>query len=481
MVASGSTTDCSDKKRYVSAKDVFAGTVPADRLQQRVMLVGTSAIGLLDLKTTPVDGAMPGVEVHAQVLEAALARRLVPPTDPRYEPVSFLDRPFWTDLFEMSVVFVIGVAIIVLAPLISALALLIVGGVGVGAIIAASWFTFTHQGWLIDVTFPLMSSLAIYVALVFVNYFREQMDRQYIRSTFSQYLSPAVVEQIAKSREKLVLGGQSRVMSVMFSDVRGFTTIAEEYKDDPEGLTELMNRLLTPLSNAIQARNGTIDKYMGDAVMAFWNAPLDDAAHAVNACEAALEMLEQLDALNGEREQEAQAGGHKFIPMKIGIGINSGRCVVGNMGSARRMQYTVMGDTVNVASRIEGQTKSYGVSLLVGARTAEALKERYAVIELDAIAVKGKTEPEVVYTVLGRAETAQSAEFQELQRAVTDVLTRYRAQDWKGALAALAACRAGKGKFAFEEFADLFAERIELFEQEPPGPGCNGVFALQTK
>jgi adenylate cyclase len=471
----------SDKKRYVSAKDVLEGTVPPDRLAQRVILVGTSAIGLLDLKTTPVDGAMPGVEVHAQVLETALQRRLVPPTDPRYEPVSFLYRPYWTHLLEMSVVFAVGIAIIALAPLINALVLLIVGGVGVGAMIFASWFTFTHQGLLIDATFPLMSSLAIYIALVFVNYFREQLDRQYIRSTFSQYLSPTVVAQIAKSREKLALGGQSRTMTIMFSDVRGFTTIAELYKDDPEGLTNLMNRLLTPVSNAILARQGTIDKYMGDAVMAFWNAPLDDPDHAVNACEAALDMLDRVDELNRERELEAKAHGQTFLPMNVGIGLNSGRTVVGNMGSDMRMQYTVMGDTVNVASRLEGQTKSYGVRILVGSRTAEALKDRYAVLELDSIAVKGKTEPEVVYTVLGRADLAQSNEFRALRAAVAAVLAKYRAQDWKGALAALAACRGGEERFAFDDFAELFADRIELFEQNPPGPEWNGVFALETK
>jgi len=457
-----------DKARYVSAKDVLEGNVPPDRFKQRLTLIGTSAIGLKDLKATPVDGAMPGVEIHAQVLESALTR-------------TFLQNPLWTALVEMLVSFAVGVAIVALAPLVSALSLLIIGAVGVGTMVAMSWLAFAHQGLLIDATFPLMSSLAIYVALVFVNYFREQIDRQYIRSTFSQYLSPAVVEQIAKSREKLALGGQSRTMSVMFSDVRGFTTIAEMFKDDPEGLTHLMNRLLTPLSNAIQSRDGTIDKYMGDAVMAFWNAPLDDPDHATNACEAALDMLEQLEALNAERKAEAEASGQKFIPMKVGIGINTGRCVVGNMGSDRRMQYTVMGDTVNVASRIEGQTKSYGVSILVGSKTADALKDQYALIELDSIAVKGKTEPEVVYTVLGRADTAQSGDFQAAREAVAGVLARYRAQDWKGALAALTALRSGKGRYTFEEFATLFTDRIEMFEQNPPGSDWNGVFALETK
>jgi len=457
-----------DRDRYISAKDVLEGRVAPDRLAQRLVLIGTSAIGLLDLKTTPIDGAMPGVEVHAQVLEAALTR-------------NFLRNPYWTTLVEMSVAVSVGIAIIVLAPLVSALTLLVVGAAGVGAMVMASWMSFAQQGLLIDATFPLMSSLAIYAALVFVNYVREQNDRKYIRTTFKQYLSPTLVEQLAKSRERVVLGGEDRVMTVMFSDVRGFTAISELYKDDPQGLTHLMNRLLTPLSMAIQARRGTIDKYMGDAIMAFWNAPLDDPQHEVNACDAALDMLDRLEKLNRERAEEAQANGQRFIPIKIGIGLNTGRCVVGNMGSDMRMQYTVLGDAVNLASRIEGQTKPYGVSILVGARTAEALRDRYALLELDCITVKGKTEPETIYTVLGGADVLAAPEFKTLDRAVGRFLALYRSQDWKAALQALSACRGGTGRFAMDLFADLYADRIEIFQQNPPGPEWNGVFALQTK
>ena len=308
---------------------------------------------------------MPGVEIHAQLIEAALTNAI-------------LSYPNYAIGAELIAAFLVGIAIVILAPMIGALPLLILGA-GVGAGLAAiSWMVFQQQNILIDVTFPLMSSFGVYAALVFVNYLREQVDRQRIRSAFGQYLSPTLVEQLAQNPDKLVLGGEERTMTIMFSDVRGFTTISESFKDDPQGLTNLMNRLLTPMSNAIQARNGTIDKYMGDAIMAFWNAPLDDPNHEANACDAALDMLERLDALNAERKQDAEASGKPFIPIKIGIGINTGRVTVGNMGSDMRFQYTVLGDSVNLASRIEGQTKSYGVPILIGARTAQAIKDKFA-------------------------------------------------------------------------------------------------------
>jgi adenylate cyclase len=453
---------------YVSAKDVLEGTVAPDRIAGKVILVGTSAIGLLDIKTTPVDPTMPGVEVHAQVIEAAMTG-------------SLLSYPFYAKAIELLVAFLVGGGIVIFAPMIDALPLLILGacvGAGLGAV---SWYFFQEQSLLFDVTFPLMSSFGVYAALVFVNYVREQLDRQRIRSAFDQYLSPTLVEQLAQNPEKLVLGGEERTMTIMFSDVRGFTTISESFKHDPQGLTHLMNQLLTPTSNAIQARNGTIDKYMGDAIMAFWNAPLDDPNHEANGCDAALDMLECLDALNAERKAEAEASGKPFIPIKIGIGINTGRVTVGNMGSDMRFQYTVLGDAVNLASRIEGQTKSYGVPILIGARTAEAVKDKFAVVEIDFITVKGKTEPEVVYTVLGRQALARSNEFESVRASVRQMLARYRARDWTGAIKAAQACRAANGAFHLERVVDLYEERIQAFEQNPPPPDWNGVFALPTK
>jgi adenylate cyclase len=453
---------------YVSAKDVLEDTVAPSMVAGKLILVGTSAVGLLDNKTTPVDRSMPGVEVHAQLIEAALTN-------------SILSYPGYAIGAELIAAFLVGIGIVIFAPMIGALPLLILGA-GVGAGLAAiSWAVFSQQNILIDVTFPLMSSFGVYAALVFVNYLREQMDRQRIRLAFGQYLSPTLVEQLAQNPDKLVLGGEERTMTIMFSDVRGFTTISESFKDDPQGLTHLMNRLLTPMSNAIQARNGTIDKYMGDAIMAFWNAPLDDPDHQANACDAALDMLERLEVLNTERKAEADASGKAFIPIKIGIGINTGRVTVGNMGSDMRFQYTVLGDSVNLASRIEGQTKSYGVPILIGARTAEAVKDKFAVVEIDFITVKGKTESEVVYTVLGRKELAQSSEFESVRASMHQMLARYRARDWTGAVKAAQACRAANGLFQLDGVADLYEERIQAFEQNPPPADWNGVFALQTK
>jgi adenylate cyclase len=457
----------SDPTRYVSAGDVLNGKVSRDRFDKRLVLIGTSAIGLLDLKFTPVDAAMPGVEVHAQILESALSQ-------------TFLRNPLEATLTEMGVMALMGVGIIAAGPMIGPLAMLIVGAVGAAAVIAASWIAFSHYGLLYDAIFPLLAIIAVYAILVFVNYFREQAGRRRVRSAFGQYLSPTLVEELAQSPDKLVLGGEEREMTVMFSDVRGFTTISELYKDDPQGLTLLMNRLLTPLTNAIIARGGTIDKYMGDAIMAFWNAPLDDKDHQVHACDAALDMLERLASLNEERQQEAAASSQKYIPIKIGVGLNTGRCVVGNMGSDMRFQYTVLGDSVNLASRLEGQTKSYGVQILVGSRTAQALAGKFALLELDRVTVKGKSEPETVYAVFGRSDLAESEEFKSLQAAVVATLKCYRAQDWDGAATALAQC--GKfSRFDVGGLTSLYAERIAAFREIPPPPDWDGVYALLTK
>ncbi|MBX9710834.1 MAG: adenylate/guanylate cyclase domain-containing protein, partial [Xanthobacteraceae bacterium] len=346
-----------DNARYISALDVLEGRIPAEVVAQRLILIGTSAVGLLDVKTTPLDPVMPGVEVHAQVLEAALTGQV-------------LSQPNYAIGAELLAALLFSLAIIWFAPILSPLRLLAFGAVVVALLVGTSWYLFVYEKLLIDFTFPLAVSTAIYLTLVYSSYMSEQRQRRRIRSAFSQYLSPALVEQLAQSPEKLKLGGEERDMTIMFSDVRGFTTISESFKHDPQGLTSLMNRFLTPLTNAILDRKGTIDKYMGDAIMAFWNAPLDDSVHQVNACDAALDMLDSIDYLNAERAREAEEEGKTFIPLNVGIGLNTGTCVVGNMGSNLRFDYSVLGDSVNLASRLEGQSKSYGVPIIAGSRTA---------------------------------------------------------------------------------------------------------------
>jgi adenylate cyclase len=264
-----------------------------------------------------------------------------------------------------------------------------------------------------------------------------------------------LVQQLARSPEKLVLGGEERKVTVLFSDVRGFTTISESYKHDPQGLTRLMNRFLTPLTNAIIERNSTIDKYIGDAIMAFWNAPLDDPQQEVNACEAALEMLARADKLNQQFKHAADQNGGTYRPLHVGIGLNTGPCVVGNMGSDFRFNYSVLGGTVNVASRLEGRTKDYRIPIVIGAGTEQNAREKFATLEIDRIQVKGKTEPETVFTLLGRADLVQNPNFRELRDLTAKMLGYYREQDWTQALAAIELCRKAAEPFGISALFDI--------------------------
>jgi adenylate cyclase len=460
--------DRQDPARYVSAKDVLQGRMPRDNIEGKLVLIGTSAAGLLDIKTTPVEAAMPGVEVHAQILESALANSLL--TYPNYAIGA-----------ELLVAALVGLAIIILAPMLRASTVVALGAVVIAALIGVSWYLFSQYNLLIDFTYPLMSSLFVYLTLIFVNYFKEQKQRQQIRAAFGFYLSPALVEQLARSPEKLVLGGEERRMTILFSDVRGFTTISEHYKHDPQGLTRLMNRFLTPLTNAIIERKGTIDKYIGDAIMAFWNAPLDDPQQEVNACEAALEMLARADKLNQEFKREAEENGGKYMPLRVGIGLNTGPCVVGNMGSDFRFNYSVLGDTVNVASRLEGRTKDYRIPIVIGEATAQKAQERFTAMEIDRIQVKGKTQPETVFTILGHAELGRDPNFQELQELTTKMLRYYREQNWTQALDIIETCRKAAEGFGVGALYHMYAERIEAFRRDPPPPDWNGVYEAESK
>ncbi len=457
-----------DPGRFVSAVDVLEGRVPSDRISGRLVLVGTSAAGLLDIKTTPVDSAMPGVEINAEVLESILTQ-------------STLSSPSYAIVVELATALVFGLVIIWLAPILSPLPLLALGAAIVALLIGASWYFFTQYRLLLGFVYPLLSSAVIYLTLVFTNFVSEQAKRRQIRSAFGQYLSPTLVEQLAQQPEKLVLGGEQRDMTIMFSDVRGFTTISEIYKSDPQGLTSLMNGFLTPLTNAIIDRKGTIDKYMGDAIMAFWNAPLYDTNHEINACEAAIDMLDRLEKLNQAREQESKGNGKPFIPINIGIGINTGACVVGNMGSTLRFDYSVLGDSVNLASRLEGQCKTYGLPIIVGSKTALAAKDKFAVLEIDFIAVKGKKEPEVVYAIMGRDDLARSAQFQCRRDLNVKMLSCYRSRDWAGALAAINEGQAADVEARFATLYDVYAARIRAFQEKPPPDDWQGAHALESK
>ncbi|UGY00023.1 CHASE2 domain-containing protein [Bradyrhizobium quebecense] len=457
-----------DPSIYVSAVDVLDGRVPPDRIAGKLILIGTSAVGLNDIKTTPVTPAMPGVEVHAQVLESALTGDVV-------------SQPNYGIGIEFFAALIMGLLVIAFAPKFGPITLVVVGGMFASVLTGTSWYFYSQHRLLIDFTYPLMSTTAIYLTLIFSAFVREQQQRRQIRSQFVQYMSPALVEQLAQSPERLVLGGEEREMTIMFSDMRGFTSISETYKRDPQGLTALMNRFLTPLTNAILARKGYIDKYMGDAIMAFWNAPLDDKQHQLNACDAALDMLGHVGDLNRKREQEALDGGHVYVPLNIGVGLNTGTCVVGNMGSDLKFNYSVLGDSVNLAARLEGQSKEYGFPIIVGSKTALAVKEKFAILELDFIMVKGKKEPEVIYAIAGREDVAGSGRFQRLRNLTIEMLACYRSRDWDGALAAIERGRKTDEAQTLQYLYRLYEARIRAFQKEPPPDDWDGAFALTTK
>ena len=466
-----------DQSMYVSASDVLNGTADKSKIAGKIAFIGTSAVGLLDIRSTPIDPIIPGVEVHAQVVENALAidRDLGAVVSADW----FLKRPKLIKGGELILVALGGLLMIIIAPMLGATRSLAVFLVLSASAVGGSWYLFAEQRVLLDATFAVISTFLLYSTLTYMSFTREEAAKRQTRDAFSKYLSPDMVNVVAENPDQLKLGGQKRDMTLLFCDVRGFTTISEQF--DAEGLTKLINKLLTPLTNVILARKGTVDKYMGDCIMAFWNAPLDDAEHARNGCVSALKMLEEMEPLNTRLEQEAIEEGRKHIPLKVGLGLNSGECVVGNMGSDQRFDYSVLGDTVNLASRLEGQSKTYGVRIVLGNSTHDQVPTM-ATIELDLIKVKGKTEAVRIFALLGDDDLAQKPEFEAFKAKIDEMLAKYRAQDWAGARAANAEARAMHAPFDIDDtFFDLYDERIAEGEANPPGEGWDGVFTATTK
>ncbi|MSP51522.1 MAG: adenylate/guanylate cyclase domain-containing protein [Alphaproteobacteria bacterium] len=454
------------KKRYVPAWKIFDDKEPiADEIANNIIIVGTSAAGLLDLRATPLAAVVPGAEVHVQAIEQMLLSH-------------YLERPDWADGAEPLYIVVLGALLIALIPHLGAMW---TGIIGMGATVLAgggSWLLFVEQRMLLDPVMPIIATLLVYMASSAMNYLRTESEKKVVRAAFSRYMSPALVEQLAEDPSRLVLGGEMRDMTLLFADIRGFTSISEQFKGDPQGLTRLINRFLTPMSDMILARQGTIDKYMGDAIMAFWNAPLDDAKHAANACGTALAMFMALQAVNDKLKAEAEAEGAKFFTLKLGIGLNSGLVCVGNMGSDQRFDYSVLGDAVNLASRLEGQSKTYGVGIVIGEETQKRAPD-YATLELDLIAVKGKKEAVRIFTVVGAPSLRNDPKFKQWADEHDNMLAAYRRQDWAEARRHLESCRLLDG--AIGDFYDIYADRITDFEANPPGPNWDGVYVATSK
>jgi adenylate cyclase len=452
-------------ERYIPVRDVLAGTVPPDALKGKIVLVGTSAAGLQDIKWTPLGEQVAGVEIYAQLIESVLAG-------------NHLSRPSYAKFFEYLILIVIGLWLVALVPVVRArwtIAILLAQVLGLAG---ASWYLFAEEGMLIDVGYPSISAFLVFSLMTYTSYAREEQRRREVRTAFSRYVSPDLVNDLAANPDQLKLGGEMRFMSVLFCDIRDFTTISE--KLDAEQLTHLINAFLTPMTDIILKHRGTIDKYMGDAIMAIWNAPLRDERHAFNACRAALDMIARLGPLNEAIMREAEAKGREHLPIRIGVGIQSGECCVGNLGSEQRFDYSVLGDSVNLASRLEGLTKLFGVTAIIG-DTAEAEARELMAVEVDLIRVKGKLEPEHIFALLGDEAMRATEDAARLLARNETLLSAYRTQDWAGARVALAHCAALAPAFGLERVYAMYEERINAFEAAPPGFDWDGVFVVESK
>ncbi len=509
------TTDNSGRL-YISASDIIKGRVPKERLAGRLFLFGTSSVGLVDIRATPISERLPGVEIHANILETILsatnakqARRQeiyqqrlaqakaqgIGQKSPEFvkslntELLQVVDEDFYlryppiANAIEIAIILFAGLCMTVLIPRLGPMLTLSGIAVAGAALVGGSWYLYIEHLTLIDVTYPGIVTMSLYSVLTFANYTREAAEKRQVRNAFGQYLSPALVEQLVADPEKLALGGETKEMTFLFCDVRGFTAISETFKSNPHGLTTLINRLLTPLTNVILSNNGTIDKYMGDCIMAFWNAPLDVAEHPLNACDSALKMFEELDVLNEARRLEDEAAGVEHLPLVVGAGINTGECVVGNMGSDQRFDYSVLGDPVNLAARLESQSKNYGVKIVLGPKTAAEAAGHYATLEIDLIQVKGQSVGVGIHCLLGDAAFAAAPGFAALQAPHREFIALYRSQHWDEAEERMAACRklAREQALNLDILYDLYRNRIAYNREVSPPVDWDGVFVATDK
>jgi len=451
--------------RFISIRDVMKGTVPDEKLEASVLFLGTSAIGLKDLRNTPLANAVPGVEVHAQLVEQMLTQ-------------TFLERPDYADGAEFLYLAAIGIVFILLLPRLAAGPMALVALVFVGVGIVVPWLAFSQIRLLFDPIYPSVTFATMFIVGSAISFMITEREKRQIRGAFNLYLSPEQVENVARNPKALQLGGEMRDLTVMFTDVRGFTTISEQF--DPPGLTKFMNRFLTPMTDLIMAHKGTIDKYMGDAIMAFWNAPIAVAAHARLGCETALAMQSSLKGLNAQWKAEAEAGGRKHIPVNIGVGVNTGPATVGNFGSTQRFTYSCLGDDVNLASRLEGQCKGYGVGIIIGSKTCKEVQD-LAVVELDLIQVKGKTEPERIFCLVGDKALAETLAFRDLLARQKAFLMAYRAGKFVEAHDLIAEVEAAAAAVDWQQgYLAMMRVRVEELRAEPPVE-WNGIYVAKEK
>ncbi len=441
---------------HYSATDVIHGRLPANAFQDKIVLVGATAIGIYDIRVTPFDHVFPGLEVHANVIDSILQQQ-------------FLYRPNWVTFFDILAVLAVGLILGMLLPQLTALWGGLVTGVLFIVFIGLALFLFQGQGVWVNMTYPTLNLALTYLGITGYRYMTEERERKKVRGAFQYYLSPPVIEQLLKNPDKLKLGGEKKDLTVLFSDIRGFTSFSEGMS--PEGLVKFLNGYLSKMTDIVFQYDGLLDKYIGDAIMAVWGAALEQPDHARQACFTALAMVHELQDL---RKKWAAEG---LPELNIGVGINTGPMVVGNMGSDRRFNYTVMGDSVNLGSRLEGLNKVYGTCIIASEMTWERVQDEVLGRELDLVRVKGKGKPVRIYELLALKAKA-NAEQMGLVHDFQSGLAEYRKGNWDGAVKIFSALLSN---YPHDGPSKLYVERCRALKENSPPPDWDGVCTITTK
>lgn len=440
---------------YISASDVLNKKINKEVLSGKIILFGTSAPGLLDLRTTPLEAAYPGVEIHANIIQGILDGRI-------------LHAPGYTKGYEFILISFIGILLTFTLPMLSALYSTLVIIASITLLLATNFYAWSSAQLVLPIAAPVLLVILLFALQMTYGFFVESRGKRQLAHLFGQYVPPELVEEMSKKMDDINLDGEMREMSVLFSDVRGFTTISESL--EPKELTDYINAFLTPITKVIHDDRGTIDKYMGDAVMAFWGAPLQDEQHALHALNAAIGIVERMKSLREEFSRK------QWPEIYIGVGVNTGIMNVGNKGSEFRVDYTILGDAVNLGSRLEGLTRVYGVDIITSEFTRHAVPE-YEYRELDRVRVKGKDKPVTIYEPLGLLENIDKSE-RKLLKQFHIGIKQYRAQNWEAAEREIF----GLSQLDPErKIYRIYLDRIMHYRENPPAADWDGCYTHTSK
>jgi adenylate cyclase len=446
-------------ERVTSALDVLSDDYPSldSRIAGKIVIIGASAQGLSDIRKTPLDGQVAGVTLHAEIIEQILTG-------------TFLSRPGWMTGFEALMILLAGIVTTGFLLIQKPLPGLVVTGVLVGVFIGGSWWAFTGSGFMFDPLFPSLTALVTYLPGTAIGLFLKERHRRALLTQFRFFLDPTMIEKISSDPDTMLTpGGAERELSVMFIDMRRFSTLTETMA--PEDVVRFVNLYLTELSQTIIDHGGTIDKFIGDAIMAFWNAPVSVEDHALRASRAALAVAAKVDVLNARLEADG-------LPcVEIGVGVNTGLCAVGLMGSSNRLSYTCIGDAVNLAARLEALTPQYGLTTCVGSETAKASRTEIPSVQIDLVTVKGRARPEPVFVLLETPEEAGT-----LEGLLTGAREQYLARNWEAATQSfLALAETRSASIDYQKLARCYLDRIKAYSDAPPPADWDGAFAAPKK